>query len=136
LGTGFGGQFERNYTLLSFTGGESVEPGIVHNQFLTFWLKMGFIGLAAYIWVFISFFRFARRVIPVIPRSWGEAVSLGLYAALWGDLFMELWGPSWVGNTKFPIVVFSSLAFAVCLNRSGPPFAVAKGAIHDEKGQP
>ncbi len=136
LGNGFGGQFERNYTLLSFVGGESIEPGIVHNQYLTFWLKMGFIGLAAYVWVFISFFRFSWRVIPGIPRSYGEAVSLGLYAALSGDIFMELWGPDWVGNTKFPIVVFSSLAFAVCLNRNGLPLAVAKGAVHDGKGQP
>lgn len=135
LGYGFGGQFVRVYTLSPIAGGESIEPGIVHNQYLTFWLKMGLIGLAAYLWVFISFFRFGRRMIPGIARSFGEAVSLGLYAALWGDVFMELWGPSWAGSTKFPIVVFSSFAFTVCLNRGGLPLAVAKGATHDENGQ-
>ncbi len=117
LGYGFGGQLERNYTLLPFVMGEAVEPGIVHNQYLTFWLKMGVLGLAAYVWVFISFFRFGRRVIPGIPRLPGEAVSLGLYAALWGDVFMELWGPIWVGNTKFPVLVLFSIALVVCFGR-------------------
>lgn len=130
LGYGFGGQFVRNYTLLPFASGESIEPGhIVHNQYLTFWLKMGVIGWAAYVWVFISFFRFGRRMIPGIARSYGEAVSLGLVAALWGDVFMEMWGPNWIGNTQFPILIFSSLAFVVCLTRGNRSMAtVSKDA--------
>jgi hypothetical protein len=117
LGAGFGGQFERNYTLLSFVGGESIEPGIVHNQYLTFWVKMGVVGLAGYVWLLVSFFRFAHWGIPRMPSSCSQAARLGLYAAVWGDVFMEMWGPSWVGNTKFPILVLASMALVVCLGR-------------------
>jgi O-antigen ligase len=125
LGYGFGGRFERKYTALAAVGGESIVPGIVHDGYLDFWLKMGLVGLAAFLWVFVGFFRFCKANLPRVPNSSYHAVALGLYAAMWGDVAIEVWGPAWVGNTKMPIVFLSSLALAVCLLRGTNGFEVA-----------
>jgi hypothetical protein len=117
LGYGFGGQFVRRYTALAIVGGESIQPGIVHDQYLDFWLKMGLFGLVSFIWVLASFFRFVRSMIGRIPTTEYQCIALGLYAAMWGDVAIEIWGPGWVGGTKMPIIFLTSFALAVWLLR-------------------
>jgi len=115
LGYGFGGMFVRDYT--GMVGGADIQPGIVHDQYLDFWLKMGLVGLAAFLWLLVSFFRSARSAIPKVPAGEYDSIALGLYAAVWGDIAVELWGPGWIGNTKMPIVIMMSFALVICLLR-------------------
>lgn len=122
LGYGFGGQFARRYTALASIGGENIQPGIVHDQYLHFWLKMGLVGLVAFLWIYVAFFKLCRASIPRIPVTEFQSVSLGLCAAMWGDLAMEVWGPAWVGNTKMPILLLLCLALVVCLLRPETKF--------------
>jgi O-Antigen ligase len=126
LGYGFGGEFERKYTALAPIGGENIEPGIVHDQYLHFWLKMGLVGLVVFLWIYVAFFKFCRSAIPRIPITEFQSVALGLYAAMWSDLAMEIWGPAWVGNTKMPILLLVSLALVVCVSRQEPAWGVPK----------
>jgi len=116
LGYGFGGQLEREFTLLPNVGGEFVTLGMVHDQYLTLWLKMGLVGLCAYIWLLFSLFRFGARSVPRISSTLERAIVLGFYSALWGDLAMELWGPIWIGNTKFPLIIFFSVGLMIRLS--------------------
>ncbi|MGB6483363.1 MAG: O-antigen ligase family protein [Candidatus Acidiferrales bacterium] len=126
LGYGFGGEFVRKYTALAFVGGENIEPGIVHDQYLHFWLKMGLGGLLALLWIYIRFFKFCRSAIPRIPVTEFHAVALGLCAAMWGDLAIETWGPVWIGDTKIPLLLFLSLALVVCVSRKERAWGVPK----------
>lgn len=125
LGYGFGGQFVRRYTSLSFVGGESIQPGIVHDQYLDFWLKMGFLGLFAFLWLLVRFFRFGHAVIPRRPNTARAAIALGFYAAMWGDLAAEIWQPNWIGSTKMPILFLISFALVVLLLQKETDFGVA-----------
>jgi O-antigen ligase len=120
LGYGFGGQLQREFTLLPNVGGEFVTLGMVHDQYLTFWLKMGLVGLFCYLWLFFSLLRFGSSSIPRISSTLERAVVLGFYSALWGDLAMEMWGPSWIGNTKFPLIIFLSVGLIIRLSLSCP----------------
>lgn len=126
LGYGFGGEFVRKYTALAFVGGENIEPGIVHDQYLHFWLKMGLGGLVTLLWIYVRFFKFCRSVIPRVPVTEFHSIALGLYAAMWGDLAIETWGPSWIGETKMPILLFLSLALVVCFLREETALGVRK----------
>jgi O-antigen ligase len=115
LGFGFGGQTERNLTQLSEAGGEYVGTGIIHNQYLTFWLKMGIAGPILFFWLLISFLTFCGKAIKNTPLSTPVALGIGIYASLWADIAMEFWAAGWVGNTKTPIIIFLSFALAVGL---------------------
>lgn len=117
LGYGFGGQFVRRYTALAEVGGSAIQPGIVHDQYLDFWLKMGLFGLAAFLWVLISFFRIARSSLPSPPITEYQVIAFGLYAAMLGDMVIEIWGPGWVGNTKLPVIFLMTFALTICLLR-------------------
>jgi O-antigen ligase len=125
LGYGFGGQTERNLTLLSMAGGEEVGTGMVHNQYLTFWLKMGLAGPLVFLWLLGSFFLYCRRKLQRETRTIAAAVALGICAAVWADVAMEFWTTGWIGNTKTPLVVFLNLALAIgflnLLNRDKVP---------------
>lgn len=130
LGYGFGGQFRRYYTALTLVGGSEIQPGIVHDQYLDFWLKMGLFGLIAFLWVLFSFFRTARSSIPRNPLTECQIIALGLYAAMWGDVAVEIWGPGWVGNTKMPVIFLMSFALVVCLLRKEADFGVHKWSAY------
>jgi O-antigen ligase len=131
LGYGFGGQTERNLTLLPETGGAELGTGMVHNQYLTFWLKMGLAGPLLFLWLLCSFFLYCLRKIPRQPRTIQATVALGICAAVWADVAMEFWGAQWIGNTKTPLVIFLNLALAVgflnVLNRDDIP--VPRGVL-------
>lgn len=129
LGYGFGGQLDREFTLLPNVGGEYVTLGMVHDQYLTFWLKMGLVGLTAYLWLLFSLFRFGSRSIPGISSPLEKAVALGFYSAFWGDLAMESWGPSWMGNTKFPLIIFLSMGLMI---RMIMPYPQTRDAVRAE----
>ncbi len=116
LGYGFGGQFQRELT--SLVGGADIQPGIVHDQYLHFCVKMGLVGLVAFLWVLFRFLSFSYKAISRTPVLEHEAISLGLFSAICGDMALEVWGPCWVGNTKMPIVFLLSFALVVCLLRS------------------
>jgi O-antigen ligase len=113
LGYGFGGQTERNLSLLPMTGGNEVGTGLVHNQYLTFWLKMGIAGPLLFLWLLGSFFLYCRRRLQQEPRTIAASVAAGICAAVWADVAMEFWGAQWISNTKNPLVIFLNLALAV-----------------------
>lgn len=50
LGQGFGGKTERNLTLPLVGGGSDDADFMIHNQYLTFWLKMGIAGPILMLW--------------------------------------------------------------------------------------
>ena len=115
LGYGFGGHFQRVYT--SLVGGDAVEPGIVHDQYLDFCIKMGLVGLLGFLWVLARFVSFSIRSIARVPVFEYDAIALGFLSAMCADMVVEIWGPSWRAQTKMPIVFLFSLAMAVCLLR-------------------
>lgn len=117
LGYGFGGEFTRRYTALASVGGLAIQPGIVHDQYLDFGVKMGIVGLFAFLWVLARFVRYSHAVISKNVSSEYETIVLGLYAAVWGDIAIELWGASWRGGTKMPIIFLVTFALVVCLLR-------------------
>jgi hypothetical protein len=116
LGYGFGGQFQRELT--SLVGGDLIEPGIVHDQYLDFCVKMGLLGLLAFLWVLFRFLSFSHKAIWRTPVLEHEAISLGLRSAICGDMALEVWMSNWRGNTQMPIVFFLSFALVVCLLRN------------------
>lgn len=117
LGYGFGGEFQRKYTAVAFVGGSAIAPGIVHNQYLDLWIKMGILGLAAFLWIIVRFLKVARSSIPLIPLSECDSIALGLYAAVWADLAIEFWGSNWRGGTKMPFVIL--LVFVLVMGLTG-----------------
>jgi len=117
LGQGFGGQTERNLTALPGVGGGEVGTGIVHNQYLTFWLKMGLAGPVLMLWLLGVFLLHCRRKLNRVSQSFASAVATGICAAVWGDVAMEFWGTAWTSNTKTPIIIFLSLALAIGFSR-------------------
>lgn len=119
IGSGFGSEYHREYTLLSGVGGEGagLETGMVHNQYLTIWWKMGLVGLAVCFWMIFEILRYGRRKLSKVNLTVTEVVALGLSSAFCGDLVVEMWGSSWTTETKFPIILFLSLALMVQLTR-------------------
>ena len=113
LGQGFGGQTERHLTLLPIAWGGDIDTGVIHNQYLTFWLKMGITGPVLFLWLAGTFFYVCRRAVRRAPQTYGLAVVLGFCAAMWAEMAMEVWTAGLVGNTKTPIVVFLALALSV-----------------------
>jgi hypothetical protein len=113
LGQGFGGQTERNLTLLPMAWGGEIGTGIIHNQYLTFWLKMGIAGPVLFLWLVGRFLYLCHRSVRGAPETYGNAVALGFCAAMWAELAMEFWTTGWIANTKTPIIVFLALAIAV-----------------------
>ena len=118
LGQGFGGQTERNLTLLPFAWGGDIEPGMIHNQYLTFWLKMGIFGPVLMLWLVIRFLLRASQISSFRAHTFASATVLGIYAAIWADVAMEIWGSQWIGNSKTPVIIFLSMAIAVGFLRS------------------
>lgn len=119
LGYGFGGEFIRHYTALASVGGLAIQPGIVHDQYLDFGVKMGLVGLFAFLWMLARFVRYSHAVISKNVSSEYETIALGLYSAVWGDIAIEFWGASWRGGTKMPTIFLVSFALVVCLLRKG-----------------
>jgi hypothetical protein len=119
LGTGFGSQYSRDLTLLPSVGGEGLglEAGMVHDQYLYLWWKMGAVGLIAFLYLFGSILRFFKQATPSIPLSELEAISMGLYAAFCADVFMELLAPQWFASTKVAILILMCMAVGVCFAR-------------------
>jgi O-antigen ligase len=117
LGYGFGSHYDRKLTLIEGAGGEDagLEPGIVHDLYLHIWWKAGIPGLAIFCWLLVRFFRFGAASMAGPPSSPPQAIALGLYSAMWGDLAMELWGPQWFASTKVALVIFCSFALIVRL---------------------
>jgi O-antigen ligase len=113
LGQGFGGQTERNLTLLPIAGGADVGTGMIHNQYLTFWLKMGVAGPILMLWLLGRFFLQCHRKLKCPCQTFASALAVGICAAFWADVAMEFWGCGWIGNTKMPIVIFLSMALAM-----------------------
>jgi len=113
FGQGFGGQTERNLTLLPIAWGGDVGTGMVHNQYLTFWLKLGVAGPILMLWLLARFFLHCRHNLNSLSPKFASAVVVGICAALWADVAMEFWGTGWIGNTKMPIVIFLSMALAM-----------------------
>jgi len=113
LGQGFGGQTERNLTLLPFAWGGEIETGIIHNQYLTLWLKMGIAGPILFVWLVGLFLYLCYRAVPGPPMTIGSAIVLGFAAALCAEMAMEVWTTGWIANTKTPFVVFLALALSV-----------------------
>jgi len=115
LGYGFGGHFVRVYT--SLVGGDIVEPGIVHDQYLDFCVKMGAVGLLAFLWVLFRFVSFSFGTISKTPILEHDAISLGFLAAICADMMVEIWSTNWRSGTKMPIIFLFSFAVLVCLLR-------------------
>jgi O-antigen ligase len=113
FGQGFGGQTERNLTLLPGTGGADIGTGMIHNQYLTFWLKMGIAGPILMLWLMGGFLLFCRRKLRYTDPSFATATVIGICAAVWSDAAMEMSGAQWTGNTKTPIVMFLGMALAI-----------------------
>ena len=113
FGQGFGGQTERNLTLLPIAWGGDIETGIIHNQYLTLWLKMGIAGPILFVWLVGLFLYLSRRAVPGAPRTMGLAVVLGFAAAMCAEMAMEVWTTGWIANTKTPFVVFLALSLSV-----------------------
>lgn len=124
LGYGFGGEFVRQYTALASVGGSVIEPGIVHDQYLDFGVKMGIVGVSAFLWLLVRFLRYSSTTLSQIPSSEYKAVAMGLYSAVWADLAIEFWGASWRGGTKMPIIFLLIFALVVCLLREEANFGV------------
>lgn len=120
LGTGFGSQYTRDLTLLPSVGGETLgdEAGMVHDQYLYLWWKMGAVGLIAFLYLLVSVLRFFKKATPSIPLSELEAISLGLYAALWADVSMELLAPQWFASTKVAMLILMCIAVGVCIAKA------------------
>ncbi len=130
LGYGFGGHFQRVYT--SLVGGDFVEPGIVHDQYLDFCIKMGLVGLFAFLWVLAQFVTFSLRNIPRPPVWAYDAIALGFVSAMCGDMAVEIWGPSWRSQTKMPVIFLFSFAMVVCLLRRSNSNAIVRAGKQDE----
>jgi O-antigen ligase len=113
LGQGFGGQSERNLSLALLHEGRDFTTGFIHNQYLTFWLKMGVTGPILMVWLLGGFLLHCSRKMKRISKTFASATVIGIYAAICADIAMEFWGASWIGNTKTPIVVFLSMALAI-----------------------
>ena len=113
FGQGFGGQTERNLTSLPIAGGADIGTGMIHNQYLTFWLKMGIAGPILMLWLLGRFFLQCHRKLKCPCRTFASAAVMGICAALWADVVLEFWGCGWIGNTKMPIVIFLSMALAM-----------------------
>jgi O-antigen ligase len=119
IGHGFGGDFKRSYTALpGVMGPAGVPAGMVHNQYLHFWWKMGLPGLVVFLWTIIRYLRVGYRRIPSIPSLEGRAIAWGLYSAMWGVCAGELWGAGFVGCTKQPFLIYFSMALVICLARN------------------
>ena len=90
--------------------GAGLETGMVHSQYLQFWWKMGLPGLLAFMWFFIACFIFGKRLLSRERSTLYDAMAVGLCAAVWADAVMEIWGPSWIGGTKYPLILFAGVA--------------------------
>lgn len=113
LGQGFGGQTERHLTLLPFAWGGDIDTGMIHNQYLTFWLKMGIAGPLLMLWLVGGFLLFCRKKLKHAQPTFISATVIGICAAVWADAAMEISGAQWIGNTKTPIIIFLNLGLAV-----------------------
>ena len=111
LGQGFGGRTERNLTAL--VGGQDVTTDMIHNQYLTFWLKMGVAGPILMLWLIGSFLYHCRRKLNGVSHSFGSATVIGICAAICADVVIEFWGANWIANTKTAIVIFLSMGLAI-----------------------
>jgi O-antigen ligase len=127
LGAGFGSHYQRELTLLPTVGGEGLgyDTGMVHNTYLYIWWKMGVLGLFGFFGIIAGYFRYIRKMIPGYAFSETRAVAVGLYAAIWADLSMEMWGAQWVTNTKDPFVIFMALALPICLLKQKKKVSIA-----------
>jgi len=138
LGYGFGSHYDRQLTLLPGVGGEGagLEPGVVHNQYLHIWWKMGFVGLAVYFWLLFRIFQFGSRAIDRFPSTASHAIALGLYSALLGELAILIWGPEWFSSTKASLMIFMSLALILRLVQANArtndfaPVALVPGGVN------
>ena len=108
LGQGFGGQTERN-----LTAGAPILTGMIHDQYLTFWLKMGIAGPILMLWLIGKFLFYCRRKLNRVSHKFASATVIGICAAICADVAIELWGADWIGNTKTPVVIFLSMALAI-----------------------
>ena len=111
LGQGFGGQTERHLT--SLAGGGDVATGMIHSQYLTYWLKMGIAGPILMLWLIGRLLLYCRRKLNRVSQRFASATVIGICAAICADVAMEFSQAQWIGNTKTPIVIFLSMALAI-----------------------
>jgi len=131
LGAGFGSEFQRYHTLFPYVGGEEAGPGgLIHNQYLQFWWKMGLVGLCGFLWLIVRYLRAGAQLIPTLRNREHKAIAWGGYAAMWGLVAMGFWGAGWVGNTKIPALVLFSMATAMCLTRERSSGADGSRSAH------
>jgi hypothetical protein len=112
LGYGFGSKYHRQLTLLPGVGGQGagLDPGIMHDQYLHIWWKMGLVGLGVYLWLLFRIFQLGFRAADRLPSTASHAIALGLYSALLGDAGIQVWGADWFSITTASLTIFMSLA--------------------------
>jgi O-antigen ligase len=96
--------------------GAVAEPSLSHphNWVLNFWLSLGILGLVAFVWLLLRFWRQARRGLP----NWMVAGALGAMA----DLLVH----GLIDNSYF--LVDLAFVFWLCLAVSSQPSAVSLAA--------
>lgn len=96
--------------------GAAAEPSLSHphNWVLNLWLSLGLLGLIAFLWLLVRFWRNAR---PRMRRSWLVAGALGAMA----DMLVH----GFIDNSYF--LVDLAFVFWLCLAVSDQPSALSEG---------
>jgi O-antigen ligase len=102
--------------------GAAAEPSLSHphNWILNFWLSVGILGLVAFCWLLVSFWREARRGLP----NWLVAGALGAMA----DMLVH----GFIDNSYF--LVDLAFVFWLCLAVSSQQSAVSNTCSEDILG--
>ena len=98
-----------------------------HSHIVSFWLWFGVIGLAYWLYVFYSIFRFLRKEITAVPQ-WFGILAMGAPSMLW-SLFFSGFG---YRISTMPFVVLLMMAHNVYKGRIQLPYYMVEEAYRQE----
>ncbi|MCD4813019.1 O-antigen ligase family protein [bacterium] len=105
FGGGFGHGFRRVKT--SRFGGQGINPNIVHNTYLHLWLKMGLLGLAAFLLFWFMLITYGYHGSRMIREVQDKVIVKCLVANIFGILAVIIWGTDMVANTRVPFLFYT-----------------------------
>jgi len=102
--------FAKVFRTYDTTGGSSLfqTQGLVHNLFLGVWTETGTIGIIAFIWIFLSSFIVAIRLLSKVPL-WYSGILVGVSAGLLAQIIHGMFDPGFRVLMSTSMLVYSMI---------------------------
>jgi len=109
--TGVGmNNFAKVFRSYDTTGGSALfkTQGLVHNLFLGVWTETGTIGIITFVWIFLSTFIVATRLLSKVP-FWYSGILIGVSAGLLAQFIHGMFDPGFRVLMSTSMLVYSMI---------------------------